>query len=91
MYAVSPPIPVMLGNFVNGTTNSIVTIQWTPPPNAGNVMYTIVVTPLPESGPVMATASTQTSTTLLYNTQYTVSVSIMASCAEVATSTFTLG
>ena len=76
---------------MNGTTNSTVTIQWTPPPNAGNAMYTIAVTPLPESGPVMDTVSTQTSIIVFYNTFYTVNVSVAAPCAEVATITFTLG
>ena len=86
-----PPSNVRLSNSVNGTNNSTVTIVWTPPPNAGNVMYAITVIPIPESGDLMDTSLTQTTITVLYNTHYTINVSVNTLCAEVAAFTFTLG
>ncbi len=79
-----------LSNFVNGTASSNVTIEWTPPQDAVmGAVYTIAVTPEVANGP-MDTASTLTSITVLYNTNYMVTVSINAPCAQAASATFIL-
>ena len=81
----------MLSNFMNVTTSSTVTIQWTPPPNADSVMYAIGVAPPPVSGRFVGTSNPQITITVLYNIHYTVNVSVAALCAEVETIAVSLG
>ena len=70
-----------------------VTIEWTPPTNGGNVMYTIGTTPAPLSGAIPDTDSTHINITVNYNTNYMVTVAINTTCDGVqeATITFSIG
>ena len=74
-----------------GIEQANVTIEWTPPTNGGNVMYTIGTTPAPLSGAIPDTDSTHISITVNYNTNYMVTVAVNTTCAVEATTTFNLG
>lgn len=66
-----------LSNFVNGgLTSSTVTIEWTPS-NQASVTYAVTVTPDPVAAVPRDASSTQATITLLYNTNYTVAISIV--------------
>ena len=74
---LDPPPPLLnvsLG-FQNGTSTSVVTLQWAPPTSTGgvNVSYVLTVSPPPVS---WSTITTQTSTdiTVSYNIQYNVTI-----------------
>lgn len=83
----------MVSNMVYGIEQATVTIEWTPPTNGGNVMYTIVTTPAPLSGAIPDTDSTHINITVNYNTNYMVTVAINTTCDGVqeATTTFSIG
>ena len=70
-----------------GIEQANVTIEWTPPTNGGNVMYTIGTTPTPLSGAIPDTDSTQISITVNYNTNYMVTVAINTTCDGVQEAT----
>ena len=75
-----------------GIEQANVTIEWTPPTNGGNVMYTIGTTPAPLSGAIPDTDSTHINITVNYNTNYMVTVSINTTCGvQEATTTFSIG
>ena len=74
-----------------GIEQANVTIEWTPPTNGGNVMYTIGTTPAPLSGAIPDTDSTHISITVNYNTNYMVTVAINTTCGGEATTTFNIG
>ena len=65
----------MLIGFQNGTSTSVVTLQWAPPTSTGgvDVSYVLTVSPPPVSG---STITTQTSTdiTVYYYIQYNVTI-----------------
>ena len=65
---------------VYGIEQANVTIEWTPPTNGGNVMYTIGTTPAPLSGAIPDTGSTHINITVNYNTNYMVTVAINTTC-----------
>ena len=76
-----------------GFEQANVTIEWTPPTNGENVMYTIGTTPAPLSGAIPDTDSTHINITVNYNTNYMVTVAINTTCDGVqeATTTFNIG
>ena len=80
-------------NVVYGIEQANVTIEWTPPTNGGNVMYTIGTTPAPLSGAIPDTDSTHISITVKYNTNYIVTVGINTTCDGVVreATTFNIG
>ena len=84
---------MIVSNMVYGIEQANVTIEWTPPTNGGNVMYTIGTTPAPLSGAIPDTDSTHISITINYNTNYMVTVAINTTCGGVqeATATFIIG
>ena len=75
-----------------GIGQANVTIEWTPPTNGGNVMYTIGTTPAPLSGAIPDTDSTHINITVNYNINYMVTVAINTTCDGVqeATTTFNI-
>ena len=78
---------------VYGIEQANVTIEWTPPTNGGNVMYTIGTTPAPLSGAIPDTDSTHINITVNYNTNYMVTVAIITilTCGmPEATTTFSI-
>ena len=88
-----PPSDVMVSNIVYSVEQANVTIEWTPPTNGGNVMYTIGTTPAPLSGAIPDTDSTHISITVNYKTNYMVTVAINTTCHGVqeAITTFNIG
>ena len=86
-----PPRDVMVSNMVYGIEQANVTIEWTPPTNGRNVMYTIGTTPATLSGAIPDTDSTHINITVNYNTNYMVTVAIITTCAVEATTTFIIG
>ena len=82
----------MVSNMVYGIEQANVTIEWTPPTNGGNVMYTIGTTPAPLSGAISDTDSTHINITVNYNITYMVTVAINTTCGvQEATATFSIG
>ena len=91
-HSPGPPSDVMVSNMVYGIEQANVTIEWTPPTNGGNVMYTIGTTPGPLSGAIPDTDSTHIDITLNYNITYMVTVAINTTCGvQEATTTFNIG
>ena len=91
-HSPDPPSDVMVNNMVYGIEQSNVTIEWTPPTNGGNVMYTIGTTPAPLSGAIKDTDSTHINITVNYNTNYMVTVAINTTCGvQEATAIFNIG
>ena len=81
----------MLTNFMYGTTDSTLTIEWTPPPNAGNAMYNVAIDPVPVSGNLMDINSNQITITVAFNINYDVNISVNTMCAELVSTTILLG
>ena len=90
---LGPPGDVMVSNMVYGIEQANVTIEWTPPTNGGNVMYTIGTTPAPLSGAIPDTDSTHINIIVNYNTNYILTVATNTTCDGVqeATITFNIG
>ena len=67
----------MLIGFQNGTSTSVVTLQWAPPTSTGgvDVSYVLTVSPPPVSGSTRSiTTQTSTDITVSYNIQYNVTI-----------------
>ena len=93
IFSIGPPRDVMVSNMVYGIEQANVTIEWTPPTNGGNVMYTIGTTPAPLSGAIPDTDSSHINITVNYNTNYMVTVaaiSITCDGVQEATTTFNI-
>ena len=89
---IAAPLNLRLADSMGRTMDSTVTLAWTPPPNVASAVYTIGVDPSPESGDLTDTSLIQATITVLYNTPYTVTVSVNAPCgAQEVQRTFTLG
>ena len=73
---------------MNGPTHSNATLQWTPPPNAGNVVYRVEVTGIDLT---IDTNSTEVTVPMFYNTLYTARVSILLPCASQETTSLFQG
>ena len=71
----SAPLNPMLIGFQNGTSTSVVILQWAPPTSTGgvDVSYVLTVSPPPVSGSAITT-QTSTDITVSYNIQYNVTI-----------------
>ncbi len=64
-----------LTSIINNSENASVTIEWDPPSQGGSPLnYTITTTPDLISGPRPVTTSTNTTITIYYNTNYTITI-----------------
>ena len=66
----------MLIGFQNGTSTSVVTLQWAPPTSTGgvDVSYVLTVSPPPVSGSTITTQTSTNNITVSYNIQYHVTI-----------------
>ena len=78
----------MVGDVINRTADSTVTIEWTLPSDGSIINYTISVLPTPLS--TDTNSQTFITITVLYNTNYHVNL-LDPVCGGQATTNFTLG